>query len=119
MLKKLKFSDHVTKNMQHYYYYSKVIRFFRNLKIASKRIDIEILVPVIFNIFQSVRISISVPKMNQITQSNKENPLKCIEKNTLCLESVQLVNTWLSARQNTQKRRTCLIICKNRKKTLM
>jgi hypothetical protein len=83
---------------------SKVIRFLKNLKIASKRIDIEILVPVI-STFQSVRISISVPKMNQITQSNKANPLKCIEKITMCLESVQLVNILLSARQNTKKRR--------------
>jgi len=41
--------------------------------------DIEILVSE-FTTFESARISISVPKQNQITKVNRPNLMKCIRK---------------------------------------
>ena len=112
---KSKSSDHATKNMQHYYYNSKVICSSKTLKSPPNVSISKFLFPW-SSTFQSVRISISEPKMNQITQSNKANPLKCIEKNYHVLGISSIGQHLVIC---STKRRTCLINCKTEKKTQM
>ena len=79
-------SDPVVKIHQHYLNISKTFGLFRKSYIGIFGPDIEILVSE-FTTYESVRIFISVPKKNQITEVNKPNLLKYITKNCPMLGS--------------------------------
>ena len=72
-------SELVVKIHQHYLNNSKTFGLFRKSYISVYCPDIEILVSE-FTTFESVRISISVSKMIEITKVNKPNLLKYIRK---------------------------------------
>jgi hypothetical protein len=79
--------------------------------------DIEILLSE-FTTYESVRISISVPKQNQITKVNKPNLLKYIRKNCPMLGSIEMVHLMLSTPRNAQNARAYWILRKTTKKEL-
>ena len=105
---RLKSLDHIVKIHQHW-------KILIGLAYLLFDPEIEILLSE-FTTYESVRISISVPKQNQITKVNKPNLLNYIRKNCPMLESHWNGASYAQHSKKCSKRTSLLDLTKDYKK---